>query len=1164
MGLLMAELAGHYGRLRAGQPAAAEQPPLQYPDYAVWQRDQLGSAAMAEHLSYWEQQLAGLPTFDLPFARPRPPVPSFRGDTLTFDVDQRSYAAIGQLAAEHGASPFMVLLAAFAGLLARLSNAEEVVLGNVVAGRTRPELEQVVGFFANMCVLRLAAAGDPTFAELLNRAREVCLGAWEHQEAPFEKVVERLVTERDASRNPLFQVAIQMLNQSIVSGPALPGLDSRPADLRLARSRFDMTVSMVDHGDRFSVIAEFSTDLFSEQLMRRLLTWFDRLLSAAVRAPQAPLSELSYLSETELRQAADLGRGESAGYDPGPLHAMVAAAAERSPDAVAVRHNGTELTYRALQDSAGRLALWLQRAGVRPGDMVAVITGRGLEEIKAQLALWRLGAVYVPLDPEAPPARLRRMLSGISARLALTIRRYRDHVPAGDGLTVLELADQWSELPASGPEPAQGEASPLAYVLHTSGTTGVPKAVALRHDGIANYLSWMVQRWKPQPGDHVLHGCAPFFDLGAAEVLSALSTGATLVIADKEQLLSPGGLTEILRDEAITHVFLTPTTLGLAAPAEYPRLREILVAGEVCTSELVHRWSAPGREVRNAYGPTEASVSVTAMDCTGWTGPGHPPIGYAMPNRQIWVLDRWGQPTPAGIPGEIAVGGDGVSPGYLNDPALTARKFTPAPLGLPGTVYHTGDVGYWGEDGALRYLGRADRQVKLRGLRIELEEIEAALVRHPRVDQAAVLTHTGPSGAAELVAYLVGDPGVVTSVHFREHLAAELPAYMIPARYVLLPELPTTPSGKLNRSALPSPAGAERAADQAFTAPRTPAERQVAEAFAALLGIDRIGAQDDFFRLGGHSLQAAALLARLASMTGVRIPMEDFYVHATVESAARWIGSASVTAQQRSPLVTLRRGGSRPALYCPHAVSGSPYWYMNLVKTLPADQPIHAFEAPGLEGDEEPIADIRTLAARYVAAMRAHQPDGPYLLAGWSMGGFLSFEMARQLHAAGAAPALVLMIDSNAPGPLPAPPEQQIMQLFVDDLAGVSGQPASPLPAGILAAEEPLEALITEVMARKLIPSDLDRKFISDRYRVFRANTRAVYAYQPSFYAGNILMIQASQEAPRDPWRRFAQDYQQLTIPGNHYTIWSEQLIPALAAVIKQQIRDAGVTGALA
>jgi amino acid adenylation domain-containing protein len=1151
MGVIVRELAEAYAARRAGVAPDLPPPPVQYPDYARWQRDRMRGDGYQAGLAYWQERLAGLPELELPSDRRRPATVSYAGATLEIPLDPETYAGVQSAAKHLDAGPFMIVVAAFTAVLARWSGATDLAIGTAFTGRTRPEVENTVGFFANMGVLRMDASGDPAFATLVDRARTTCVDALSHQDVPFEQVVQRVAPPRDPSRNPLFQVAVQMLGGGTWGGPALPGLDGGQIPLRLDRSRFDVMVSLVDQGDRYTVLVEYSTDLFDAGRIRRMVAHLERLLVAGPARPEDRLSELPLLDERERAEVLAFGAGPRRPVPETTVVDLIEEQARRAPDTPAVRHGDAVLTYRELLERSRGLAAGLAEAGVRPGDRVAVLLDRGLDEISLRLAIWYAAAAHVPLDTSAPPARLSRMIDRAGPAVVVTDETGRDRLPGG---TTYVIGALWSAADEpTGPRPGPDD---TAFVLHTSGSTGDPKGTPLDHRSLVAYLGWVRDGWDCGPGDRVLHVCAPTFDVGAGEILGALTSGATVVVADRETVLSPGGLAGLLAREDVTHAFLTPTTLSLvdADPAGFPALRHVAVAGEVCPAEMAARWSTGGRRFVNAYGPTEATIAVTAQDCTGWAEAGPPPIGRPMPNRRVYVVDRWDNLAPVGARGEILLGGAGISPGYLGEPELSARRFTADPFDPSARVYRTGDQGSWDPDGRLHYLGRTDALVKLRGMRIELTEIEAVLAAQPGITGAAVTVKSGPGRIQHLVGYLTSENGPADPVALRAALAEQLPPHMIPGHVVTVPALPQTGTGKVDRRALPDVPELTGAGPAGTEAPRNGIEKRVAEIFGDVLGRDGIGRDTSFFDLGGHSLQAAYLLARIARELRAPVPLKQFYAEPTVAAVAATVGRAAATTRPRSPLVPLKPSGGRPTLYCPHAVSGSPYWYLGLSRAVHPEQPLSGFEAPGLEGEETPAEDLKTLADTYVRAMLERQPDGPYLLAGWSMGGFLCFEMARQLDRAGRRPALVLMIDSNEPGPLPLPSEAQVIRTFVADLAGLTGDRPPDVPDAVTGAADPTAALGGFLSRHGLIPADVDPDFIAQRYAVFRANMRAIYAYRPEPYPGPVVMVQAGQEPSRAGWGRYATAMRTVTLPGTHYTIWSPERLPALAAVVDQQV----------
>jgi amino acid adenylation domain-containing protein len=906
-----------------------------------------------------------------------------------------------------------------------------------------------------------------------------------------------------------------------------------------------------------------------------MLGHFERMLLAGAREPETVLSALPMLDDAERATVLANARGPELDYQRRPVHHLVAEQAARTPDAVAVRSGDREVTYAQLSTMAGALSATLSGRGVGKGEIVASLFERGIDEIVAILGILGAGGVYAPLDPAAPPGRLASIVARAGISRVVSHSDQLSLVPEGADLllTDRDLTDRdltGRDLTGRDPLAARGggwdagvDADSVAYALHTSGSTGVPKATLLTHGALANYLAWMTRDWSLGPGDRVLHVCAPVFDLAAAEILASLTTGASVVVASRDVLLSPGTLAELLAAERVTHLFVTPTVLSLVEPAPFPDLREVMVGGELCPPDLPSRWARPGRHVRNLYGPTETTIGCTVFDATGWAGPGVPPIGRPMPNRSVYVLEPSGEPAPVGVPGEMVVGGTGVGLGYLNDPERTAAAFVPDPFQPPGQLYRTGDLAFWTSDAQLQFVGRRDTQVKLRGLRIELGEIESALARHPGVAAVAVAVRLDDAGVQQLVAYLVAAAGAEppAPADLRSFLAAALPASMVPGWYQFLDKLPMTATDKVDRKALPPlTRTGEPSGERPLVAPRTDAERHVVDAFAAVLGLERVSVEDSFFDLGGHSLQAAYVLARLARTTGVSVALKAFYAEPGVAAVARLLSSAGGLPSARSTLVTIKEAGSLPRVFCPHAVSGSPYWYVGLSRALHRNRPMDSFEAPGMEGEEPPIEDLRTLAARYVAELRRRQPAGPYLLAGWSMGGFLAFEMGRQLVAAGEAPTRVVMIDSNAPGPLPRPSEYDIMQTFVNDMAGVAGLAPVVLDPAVPSLEpgERVARLRETLVSSGLVPPDIAEEFITNRFAVFRANVLAIYAYQPETYPGEVVMFQAAEEESRAPWSAYAGGgYTEVVLPGTHYSMWSPANLPRLAEALEHHLTAA-------
>ena len=1152
LGVLNRELGAIYAARRAGRGADLPPVSLQQPDYCAWQRRQIDAGAFERQLAYWEKRLDGLPVLPVPTDRPRPGEASFRGEIISTRLSPAARAAMRELARGGDATDYMVLNAVFNALLSRYTQTDDIVIGSTVSGRSRPEFADLVGFLVNMVVMRTDTSGDPAFGELLDRVRETCLGAWSAQDVPFEQVVDRLRPPRDPSRNPLFQVSMQLLSGATAGGRLeLDGTATRPLPLGFDRARFDMSVSVLDDGTELTIDCEYATDLFDRARVTRMFGHFEHLLLAAAADPSLRVSELTMLSEDERADVLTHWQGAYEEPDDRPVPDRIAATAAERGDRIAVRSGTTDLTYAELMRRVDALAAWLKARDVGREDIVAIAMHRGIDVVVAVVGVLRAGAAFLVVDPDHPKRRLEFILGDAGAEIVLTHTRFLDGLPDGEGRTTLCMDTGW-EPPAGAPAPDPIAGEDLAYVLYTSGSTGEPKGVAVEHHALNTFVTWM--SGVLEPDDRVLQHMSLIFDLAEGEMLSALSRGCTLVVLPEERRGDPEAYAELMRAERVSLLAGPPAILSRIPPGDFPDLRYIMPGGELVPPELADRWSR-SLDFVNTYGPTEAAVACTSYPCEKrrWTGP--PPIGRAMPNRYVYILDRHDRPLPVGVPGQITVGGDGVGRGYLNRPELTARQFVADPHRPGGRMYRTGDLGVWTEDGQIQFLTRIDTQVKLNGLRIELGEIEAALTHHPGVAGAVAHLRTDPPHGPRLVGYIVplDADEIPDDEELRRHLLDEIPTYMVPTAFVTLDEVPLTKVGKVDRGRLPAP-------NQQATVrvePRTDVERRVTELFAEVLAVEPPGVRTGFFELGGNSLQTIQLLARIGEEFGGTPSLRDFYADPTVEAAARMVASGARPGEATT-LVTLRPGDGTP-LYLVPAVSGSPYWYSPLAQRIGTDgREIRGFIGPGLEDDGTPPEDIERLAEHYVAALRAERPSGPYLLAGWSMGGVVAYEMARRLTADGAEVALVAVLDSAIFGPTAPPGDAEILRLFVEDLAGLAGRPVPPLddvPAGPAAGRA---AVLTELLVDGgLLPPGVTERFVERRYAVFHANVRALHLYAPADYPGRLLVVRAEQSPDTARWRSLGTRLTEAVVPGDHYSMWSEPGLGELIRILGQAVSDA-------
>ena len=893
VGVFARELAASYNALRSQREPVLPALPIQYADFAIWQRQLLAEGALAAPIRACADRLAGAPaSLDLPADRPRPAAPSFKGGLVRFAVDRGLTARLKELSRREGVTLYMTLLAGFSAYLSRLSGQKDLVLGSAVANRNRAATEPLIGLFVNTLALRLDLAGDPSFLELLGRVRRTTLDAYTEQDVPFEKLVEALGPERSLNRQPLVQ-AMFVLQNAPFSPPALDGLSVELLELDSVTAKFDLTLSMQETADGLVALLEYSAELFDRDRIERMARHLPVLLRDAVDHPDRRLPELAVVDKDEAAQLARWSAGPAAPEAARSVIEMFDAHVARDPDATALECGDVRLSYGELGRRASRLARHLAGLGVGPETRVAISLPRSVDLVVAVLAVWEAGGAYVPVDPEYPRARIDHMLEDSQAAFLLSVRAVEAR-PAFAGRTV--WLDQ--EIPSRGDPPALAPPAPgsLAYVIYTSGSTGRPKGAMLEHRGLANIAAVQQQVFDLGPESAVLQFASLSFDASAWEIAMSLGSGARLVLSTEETSRAGEGLASTLIDKRITHVTLPPSTLAALPEAPYPDLRVIVSAGEACTRELAKKWVTESRRFYNGYGPTESTICATIEDAS----PGEPgplSIGRPLPGLVARILDPDRRLSPIGVPGELCVGGIGVGRGYLGLAALTAERFIEDPFASePGArLYRTGDLARWRADGKIDYLGRLDHQVKLRGYRIELGEVEAVLESHSGVQQALALVHKN-----QLVAYLTGKKGMVPTVQaLREHARTRLPDSMVPSRMLLLEEFPVTPNGKIDRHRLPDPEAAQERA--AFAAPESETEKLLAGIWAAALKKEPIGIHDNFFSLGGDSILGLQIIAR-ATRAGLRLRPRQLFEHQTIAELARAASSGPAIQAEQGPV----------------------------------------------------------------------------------------------------------------------------------------------------------------------------------------------------------------------------------------------------------------------
>ncbi|WP_163996200.1 amino acid adenylation domain-containing protein [Pyxidicoccus caerfyrddinensis] len=1148
---------------------------VQYADYTLWQRGWLKGDVLEEQLAWWKAHLAGAsPALELPTDRPRPPVQSFVGTTLRMPLPPSLSAVVKDVARREGVTPFMLLLAGFQALLSRYSGQRDVVLGTPISGRNRRELEGLIGFFVNTMALRMDVEGEETFRSLLGRVRQACLGAYARQDVPFESLVDALQPARDLSRSPLFQVMFVL--QSARPLPSLPGLDASEVDFDAGMAKFDLTLFMRETPDGWLCIWEYSTALFDEATVQRLAGYYVRLLEAAVARPETRVGELPLLGAEERRQLVEEWSGRvDAEYTPGLMHRWVEAQVARTPDAVAVTDGHEALTYAQLESEANQLAHHLVALGVEPGGTVGLCLERSsLKMPVAVLATLKAGAAFLPLDASYPAERLAQMLEDTGAPVVLVQGRLDEALPRGLQAKVVRLEE---EAQAIGARPRHALAMRLSpetpcYFVYTSGSTGRPKGIVMSHRAVGNMLRWLLER-TVDPKATTLQFASLNFDVSFQELFGTWCLGGKVLLVGEVQRRDPVYLLRLMVEHGVGRLYLPFVALqALCEVAQLeprlPPLNEVLTAGEQLqvTPALVAFFERlPGCVLENQYGPSEAHV-VTAWRARGapskW--PALPPVGVPIRNVPVYVLDERGEPSPVGVVGEVYVGGASVAHGYHGRPDLTAERFLPDALsGLHGgRLYRTGDKARWLGDGNLEFLGRLDGQVKVRGFRVELGEVEVALRALPGVKDAAAVVKQEEGGAKKLVGYVVQGAGEAWDAEvLKRQLGRRVPEYMVPSVLVKLDALPLAPTGKVDRKALPAPDTSRQELKGGYEAPRDALEQQLVQVWEEVLGVRPVGVRDDFFALGGHSLLAIRLLARIRSSLGRTLPVAALFQQATVAHLA---GLLREEAAQWSPLVRLKAGHQRP-FFCVHPVGGTVLSYTELARLLGPEQPFYGLQARGLEGEAPPCETIPEMAALYLSALKAVQPRGPYLLGGWSMGASIAWEMACQLQRQGECVEVLVLIDGfvrpfdGGETPPDLAEALRFGALFYKDLLQAAGH-ALPLMDEALSRMAPEELLRTlEEASQSLATGSQPLQALR---RVFELNLLAAWRYVPPPYAGPVLSIQAKGTTRVHGWAEVATGALQVhEIDGDHYSILRAPHVEPLASLLRNSLaRDAGTT----
>ncbi|RCJ36541.1 non-ribosomal peptide synthetase [Nostoc punctiforme NIES-2108] len=1212
LGVLYKALAGDKRCLTTSHSVSTLLPelPIQYADFAQWQREWLqgvaanGTSPLQSQLVYWQKQLNGISVLNLPTDRLRPAVPSYRGAKQFLELPHTLTQALEALSSQEGVTLFMTMLAAFQTLLYRYTQQEDIAVGSPIANRNRSELEGLIGFFVNSLVLRTDFSGKVTFRELLNRVREVTLEAYSHQDLPFEKLVEELHPERDLSYHPFFQVVFSLQNTPIET-LELSGLTLSLFDFDSKTAKLDLEFHLWQDLESLKGQMVYSTDLFDDKTITRMLGHFQTLLKSIVANPEQRISDLSLLTVQERQELLIDWNDTKRDYSGNKcFHQLFEAQVQETPDANALVFDDEQLSYKELNIRSNQLAHYLKKLGVVPDVLVGIYVERSLVMIIALLGILKAGGAYLPLDPSLPQERLNFILEDAQVSVLLTQEKLLKHFE--DFLNPIICIDKdWATITQHSKENPSSvvKSDNLAYVIYTSGSTGKPKGVLLQHQGLSNLAASQIDVFNIQPINRILQFASLSFDASIFEIVMALQTGATLYLANKESLLPGQTLLQLLREKAITHVTLPPAVLAVLPTESLPALQTIICAGESCTDDIVKRWWKSQRRFFNAYGPTEATVWSTVAEISHIIE--KPPIGRPIPNTQIYILDKYLQPLPIGITGELYIAGEGLAQGYLNCPELTTEKFVPNPFNdkKGAQLYKTGDLARYRPDGNIEFLGRIDNQVKIRGFRIELSEIETVLSKHKSVQKAVVIVKENISGNKYLVAYIVLNVEMQNfSSLLRKFLKEKLPEYMLPKAFVMLDSLPLTASGKVDRLALTeldSPASG--LIDKTFIPPRTPTESTLAKVWAEVLNIERVGIYDNFFDLGGDSLLTVRLMKQIHKHFERELPLSSLFLNPTIESLATSLSSQGDSLPW-SPLVPIQPAGSSPAFFCVHPIFGVVFPYYELAQNLGKNQPFYGLQPIGLDGESSPLTRIEDMAAHYIEALRRVQPKGPYFLGGWSFGGWVAFEMAQQLQKSGEEVALLAVLDTLAPIPGNIPSlgsgfkfmlttvARYIWPFFLDYfylIIAIANNRINSLTSRLTNFNKIVRNSFWESLTRSLqtnlfshfirkedatvniIPEESKLRLLSElairpMLRVFYANSQAVLNYVPQAYPKRINLFRTkvqSSIAKEDSsmgWDQIIVGGTEIHhIPGNHLTMLRKPHIQILAAQLKACIEKA-------
>jgi surfactin family lipopeptide synthetase A len=1126
-------------------------------------KDEYNSPQQSDELiSYWQQQLAGsLPLLELPADKPRQPLSAGETETQPIVLAESLVTSLDRISQAHNVEIFTTLLAAFKVLIYRYADQQDILIGSPITSLNTDRLAGLNRYCDNV-VFRADLSGNPTFSQVLQRIKQVVANARAHQDLSFDQLITALNIDRSSSYHPLFQVMFSL--EQNTADLAIVTIPSFPASI-------DLALKLEQSQSHISGYFEYSADLFASETIQRMAKHFQVLLESIAIDPEQSINQLPLLTDADRQQLLVDWNQTQAEYPNRSIHQLFEAQVELTPDNIAVVFEQHQLTYRELNNQANQLAHYLRAQGVGKDVLVGLYLERSLAMVVGLWGILKAGGAYVPLDPAYPKDRVAYILADAQAQVLIADPHLLASLPAHQAAIICldrdrpEIAQQPQSNPVNDSDPAN-----LAYVIYTSGSTGNPKGVAVCHQSQANLLAYLQHTPGLTSSDILLAVTTICFDTSTADMYLPLLVGAKIVLVSSEVAADGFQLLAKLTESGATFLQATPVTFRLLLAAGWqgsPQLR-VVSTGEALARSLADLLIDKVAELWDLYGPTETTVWSTGSkindlrQVSNYQG-ALELIGKPIANTQTYILDRYLQPVPLGIHGELHIGGDCLAKGYLNRPELTAAKFIPNPFSdAPNArLYKTGDLARYLPDGNIEYIGRIDNQIKIRGFRIELSEIEGLLAKHPDVKEVATIVREDTPDNRRLVAYIVAKTSQIPTVKsLREFLAVKLPSYMIPVAFVFLDVLPLTPNGKIDRRALPIPSSNHQL-DNTFVASQDDLELQLTQLWEQALGIQPIGIADNFFELGGHSLIAVKLLGEIDLIWHQKLPLATFIAAPTIQQFATILRQEQGSTTWSS-LVVIESRGSKTPLFCIHPVGGNVLEYYPLAHHLGLAQPIYGIQSPGLDGIQAPLTQIEAMAANYITEIQTVQPDGPYLLVGYSFGGLIAFEIARQLESRGEKVNLLALLDTESPSLLNVRPS-----LF--KTSGIHLRNFKQLNL-----QDKIKYVRDRVVFRLMYQNRENgrKEFMLDNWgvdlppaylKVLEANFQAGEDYIGKFYPGKITLFRSSIQPitqalhPDLGWGSLADMVEIYDVQGHHSNLLKEPYIYALAQKLKLCIDSA-------